>query len=61
MTDDDLHFVSRCIREARTLLGGVPRTEESQTLLRAANSLLSGNPDGDAIQVATELLAHHGV
>jgi hypothetical protein len=61
MADEDMRFVSRCIHEAEILLQGVPRTEESQTLLRAANSLLSGNPDGEAIEKAKDALAHHGV
>jgi hypothetical protein len=60
MADEDMRFVSRCIHEAEILLRGVPRTEESQTLLRAANSFLSGNPDGEAIQAARNALAMYG-
>ena len=60
MTDEDLRFVSPCIREAEMQLQGVPSTELSQTLLRAANSLLSGNPDGEAIQAARDALAMYG-
>jgi hypothetical protein len=56
----DLDLIQRCTREAKTLLEGVPATEPSQVLLRAANSLLSGHPDGEAIQAARDLLAHHG-
>ena len=59
-TDDDLHFIRRCTGEALTLLEGVPRTDPPQTLLRAANGLLSGNPDSEAIEIARKLLEHHG-
>ena len=56
----DLDLIRRCTREAQTLLEGVPATEPSQILLKAANSLLSGRPDGEVIQAARDLLAHHG-
>ncbi len=60
MTDEDMRFVSGCIHEAQTLLKGIPRTESSQTLLSAANSVLSGKPDGEAIQAARNALAMYG-
>ncbi len=60
-TETDLYFIERCTREALTLLEGVPRTDPPQTLLKAANSLLTGNPDGEAIETARKLLEHHGV
>jgi hypothetical protein len=56
----DLDLIRRCTREAQTLLQGVPATEPSQILLRAANGLLIGHPDGEAIQAARDVLAHHG-
>ena len=60
MTDEDMRFVSGCIA-AQTLFKGIPRTKNfMQTLLSAANSVLSGKPDGEAIQAARNALAMYG-